>query len=758
MRKILWIFFAGSIFLGLTYLCLIVQNRIPVTHDTFQYFHLQYIYYNELFQHKNLPLWLPYQFHGLPGNYYLFDLLQTLSPIYYLCAFLGIKMNVLYLCYIQIFCNELLFLSGIILLGTIYYRSVKPIWFTSFALIGSTIWYPQLWWNFQSFYFFPLLLYCFHCWLNTRQPKYFLYTSLILLLSILGNPIHICVFSFFILLIYSLATIFIKRQDIRSLIKNFRPKHIVLLTCLLLTSATGLFYFTYGNNNIHYYGPSRTISGAVPFKDFVTFGNQIGFAKIGPMITRTTNNKNVDMNLYCGFILWFFVIIAIIYAREQQSFIILGTGAIIFLFGMDSSVSRLFYYVFPLGNFFRHIGLTAPISKMFLVFYAGFGVAKFFKKDLFHKLKKSWPLVLLFIPFAGIDKNFLLSPVVFWNITSFDKYLLGPFPLILIGFIGLSFLSLYSLPTHRQAKVFFVIIMLLLSFDLWFYRYSHIVTRMPVVNKETVQLFDPYRYTFQEQRYSNILSNKNNTRAITLFPAIQPQTSFNTIYDTTLSFMYIDTPDPEFRADFSEKNIHEFFLYAKQAPQPFRIFHAWAGFDSNKIAIFSRLHVAADNKDLLKTICRQDFLGNMIFTTAAALKNINNTSSRQTISSNDLTDTNDRIPSASVSVKSFSFNEIMLEVFLEEKQGQKAFLYYADAYDPYWKAFVNGKEESVIQANIAYKAVMIPYGHSTVRFVFGTKIHWISIFALLLLISTVTGSSIYLIIKSLRTPPVPRQE
>ncbi|MEI8012456.1 MAG: hypothetical protein WCI27_08280, partial [Candidatus Omnitrophota bacterium] len=473
---------------------------------------------------------------------------------------------------------------------------------------------------------------------------------------------------------------------------------------------------------------------------------------------RTTGNTDIDVSLYCGFIIWFFIIIALFYERSTLSFIILGTSAIIFLFGMDSSVSRLFYYGFPFGNFFRHIGLTAPISKMFLILYSGFGVAKFFEKELFHQLKKLWPLVLLSIPFAGLDKDFLLSRDTFWNMTSFDKFLLEPFSFILFGFLLLSFLSLYFLPIHRQAKIFFIIIMFLLSFDLWFYRYSHIITRMPVVQKDTIQLFDPYTYSFQQQRHSNLITDKSTDRAIKTLQSVQIQAMYGTLYDTTTTFMYIDPSEPLFRNDFSEKNIQEFFSNFLLTPKGMPVLKAFSGRNSNKIAVFSHLHVVANNKDLIQTVSRQDFLGNMIFTTAPALKHIMSDISGQPISFNNFTDTNDRISSASVAVKSFSFNEIVLEVFLEEKQGQQAFLYYADAYDPYWKAFVNGKQEYVIQANIAYKAVMIPYGHSTVRFVFGTKIHWISIFALLLLISTVTGSVIFIIINGLNTPQTPHQK
>lgn len=43
-------------------------------------------------------------------------------------------------------------------------------------------------------------------------------------------------------------------------------------------------------------------------------------------------------------------------------------------------------------------------------------------------------------------------------------------------------------------------------------------------------------------------------------------------------------------------------------------------------------------------------------------------------------------------------------------------LYWADAYDRRWRAFVNGQESSVFRANINFKAVVVPPGRSEVRF------------------------------------------
>ena len=50
-----------------------------------------------------------------------------------------------------------------------------------------------------------------------------------------------------------------------------------------------------------------------------------------------------------------------------------------------------------------------------------------------------------------------------------------------------------------------------------------------------------------------------------------------------------------------------------------------------------------------------------------------------------------------------------------EKPG---FLYYADGWSPYWKAYDNGKSVEVLKANYNFKAVFIPPGKHIISFVF----------------------------------------
>ena len=51
-----------------------------------------------------------------------------------------------------------------------------------------------------------------------------------------------------------------------------------------------------------------------------------------------------------------------------------------------------------------------------------------------------------------------------------------------------------------------------------------------------------------------------------------------------------------------------------------------------------------------------------------------------------------------------------------------SWMYYADAWHPYWKARVNGKAVPVYRANMAYKAIPIERGENMIELQFGSRL------------------------------------
>jgi hypothetical protein len=73
-----------------------------------------------------------------------------------------------------------------------------------------------------------------------------------------------------------------------------------------------------------------------------------------------------------------------------------------------------------------------------------------------------------------------------------------------------------------------------------------------------------------------------------------------------------------------------------------------------------------------------------------------------------------------VSVSRFSPDELVAGARVADPSG--AWLVYADASYPSWRASIDGIETPVSEANLAFKAVWVPSGEHLVRFSFGNRL------------------------------------
>jgi hypothetical protein len=69
-------------------------------------------------------------------------------------------------------------------------------------------------------------------------------------------------------------------------------------------------------------------------------------------------------------------------------------------------------------------------------------------------------------------------------------------------------------------------------------------------------------------------------------------------------------------------------------------------------------------------------------------------------------------PSGRLDIGHWDYNTLALDV----ETPADAVLYWADGFDPYWRAWVDGKEVAVHRANLAFKAAFVPAGRHAVRF------------------------------------------
>ena len=739
---------AGVIFSSL-YGFLVFQHRVPFAHDTFQYLQQQYVYFNEIAQNHSIPLWFPFVSHGSVGNYHFTPQINMLSPIFNLLGLFSRDVNYLHLFYFDLWFEELFFLLGIILLSSLYYKDIRTIFFVSITLLGTNIWYPQVWWNFHLYYFIPMMLYCIHKCLITGLFRYLIFSIIFFTLTVYGNLPYYGIYISFVILTYLLFIIPIEFNNVKLFFrKNIRFKNITILLILISIIATSFYYIKYGADEIAYTRETRDSSGRNSLYTFLTHGGSIGIDKYNEVFTRY--GKSFDINLYAGFFLIPFVLIALFEERRRLALCIGGVSLVLFLFSIQTFVSVFFYYLFPFGNLFRHIGLTAAVFKLFIVFYAGFGFEIFLERMDTDK-RLSYIILIFLIAFISLLKPYLyLDKDYFWNMSEVESNLLGALTYFLLA-VSIVLFGLI-LKARIKKELFLSLLLVVMAIDLFSYKYSLIAARMPRVSASVAGLLKPYKYDFLETRLPNTkLYLKYNDRMKLFYSIAHRGSGGYATYNTIESFFFTDSAVTTYQQDFMLKSIKKYFDIMRKFPNSDRAYEKYSAVGYPKIGVFSCLNIVENETEMGRIFSRKDFTGDMLFTTAEDIKDKKKSLYLHLIHEQNhagFLNQNERI-NADIQIERFSFNVLELKVSTNGSPEEHCFLYYSDAYHPHWSAYVNGRKAAVIKSNIGYKSVMIPYGTSEVVFKFGNIVYYASISCSIFLCLVILGLTVYVFSKGI---------
>ncbi|MBF0522102.1 MAG: hypothetical protein HQL24_03480 [Candidatus Omnitrophica bacterium] len=174
---------------------------------------------------------------------------------------------------------------------------------------------------------------------------------------------------------------------------------------------------------------------------------------------------------------------------------------------------------------------------------------------------------------------------------------------------------------------------------------------------------------------------------------------------------------------FMEKNFQIMdFLKNKRALHP--SFLKITGVSEDTLQVFSQAH-EVENESLLKTLLTHTtYSGDILFVSPTKEQNKTIKKTITDLSQIDLSG-NERL-SIPCNVKNFSANT--LEVIVNIGEINSAWLYYSDAWHPFWKATVNNHPVDIYKSNLAYKAVPLEKGLNVVKFHFENKmLRWILI-------------------------------
>ncbi|MBF0330992.1 MAG: hypothetical protein HQL17_03585 [Candidatus Omnitrophica bacterium] len=739
-------------FISFFYLLLIMQHRLPIAHDTGQYLEQQYVYFNEMAQGHTFPLWFPFIKQGYVGNYHFTSQLTILAPVTYLVALMAKGVNYLYLFFAGLWLDEIFMMLGVVLLGSLFFQRRTTLLFVGLTAFASTVWYPQIFWGMHLYYFIPMVLFCFHQFLNEQKMRYLAGALLAFWLGFVGNGLYINIFVSFVLLVY-VGAVFLFSVDARhaliSGLGKVRPAGVGGVLALLVIMGLSLCYVKLADGQIAFLGAGRTAGNGVTLDIFMQYGGGINIAKYLSFFDRTnTRFLTPDLQLYAGFAMPFLTIIGLLFGRQKERWPLVIATVTVILFSSATFVSVLFYHIYPLGQVFRHIGLTATVAKLFMIILAGFGldVMLNYLKAGQHRVWLLWSgLFILFVflcrglSVLGNDPLAVLSDKE-GMLLSMGRYIL------LTGVLAAGVMAWRGMKYRYKALI--ALFMAVVMLELFAYKYSKVVAAMPRASAKVIALFQPSAYQFTIFRpFSTMDQLTKSERMKTLWPLLEQESKAGrlwSVYDTLESFLFTDTFQSNLRSDYALVPVKDFLAAASTAPAQVQaqVYLRYGGVFASKVGVFSQLNYAADASELAKIFARTGHNADSLWTTADQVSKVTDPMDRRLVL-NDPASTGESVP-ARVAVKKFEFNEIILDVDVAGPAGRSYFLYYADAYHPFWKARVNGEGRPVLRANIGYKAVVIPAGRSEVVFYFGHPLYYVAVMCAMLLCGGVIVGTVYL--------------
>ena len=766
---VMFVFFFLMLVLSVLRFYLVMDKRIPMGHDTFQYLQLQYtMFFNEPALHKAVPQWLPFMTHGTVSNFWVVFCQGIFTSV--IVPFAGFLKHINFYSIFQagLLFDELILLFGCVALAKRYFKSAAATLFVASSIVFTTISSTQIWWDFHLLYLFPVTLYCFDRTLRETSAKYLFLACLFSVGMMLGNPPYCAPLFAFTMVVFGLSIwFFFPRQTsacLKQFVSSFKLRHLlaIIIPCILLLII--FLFMKHGIADIVSHNSKRTADWQVSnLRDFLNYGENINLSKYLELVFRGTNN--LDNTVYAGLLIMPFALLTFLRVRSRLSYAFGTTALIMVLFSAGIIIPLIFYYTFPLAKYYRHIGLVTPLAKLFIVFYAAFGFDRFWQAlkclrkktdDLFFAEAKVYLIILImsmllifgFVSFQWISGiriyNFPTSTGLLKTMNQLytNESQISHLMAILTLLSGLFLILLTAmLWLPKKAVLLGWALISIHLIDLVSFKAKNEIKRLPQVDKEIVSLFDIYDYSFSYNRSQDYLSNNRFCKfAPYLFlddqEPFEPNQPTNTIakygvqYWNLDTFLFFDAVSHIFSTQRWLRGVDNFYKvwvpvsdripgYASFPIPQSAAFKKLCGYSYGKLQLFSNIHVLPNEKDIAKVMANHSFQGNMLLTSNIDT-NSPNVSTVATIDSQDtiiLPENNERIVDANISIQKFTFDKLQLKVNNETKSN--AVLYYADAWRSNWRAYVNGKPSTVLKTNLAYKSVVIPPGTSDVIFKFG---------------------------------------
>jgi hypothetical protein len=353
---------------------MLLGKYVPLEHDTFQYLHLQYLIFNELAFNKGIPQWCPFMTHGTLANFWV-----TISQGILMSAFLPFfkfihNFNFLVFFQLGLLLDEAALLLGTLLLAKRFFRSAATIIFVIASIVFTAVSSIQIWWELHLFYLMPICIYCLIRALEDNSVPHLFLFSFFGPAMLLGNVAYTLLAVWFAIFVFLLSLFLSDPKRAFFILHRFRRsinwKEAIAILIFVFFNTLIWLYLKDGFKDI-VTNTGRSQLGLNSLKLFLNYGYNTELRKFLDLINMYPTNK--DFSLYGGLLVVPFVITTLALVRSRVANAFWLTAVTLAMFSCATVVSIGFFYLFPLGKTYRHIGYIGQLVKFFFVFYAGFG-------------------------------------------------------------------------------------------------------------------------------------------------------------------------------------------------------------------------------------------------------------------------------------------------------------------------------------------------------------------------------------------------
>ncbi len=747
---------------------LIFQNRIVMGHDGFQYFALQYYFLNNTIFTKEIPQWMPFMTQGTVATWWYgiqASLLQN-SLLFLSLSFLK-GVNFLAIYYAGMFVDEMVLLTGTWLLARRFLSSPFSIFFVAVSVMGSCVWMTQPWFNFHFYYALPLILHFIHAFLETGKWRYFLGAGNLLAIQCLGNLPYFLPVTALVIFIYFLFYSVFNFSGVTKALKNLRFGWRGAGSLVVVVFSLYLIFVSLrvGVDQIINYNYGRSANALTNIKGYLSYGGNLDFLNLVELITGIS--PAFDYTLYFGFLGAVFIFLGFSSLYRRKNLHVLLTAGIILLLSAGTFIAVLFYTVWPLMKYYRHLALISPLVKFFLCLCAGLGFEYCFFEQagrtrsslakriltvilvismcqlsfIFFETAKSSQAIEKFSQFIKntiVTGYFMMSadgktefyrpgvsPLEHIYHTNFIKYATQRTALVI--FFSAIFLWVTAFSRKVKPANFFIGLVLTVHFlDLCSYKFieSRILT-VPLT-RSTLAVMDFQPMPYADRRSLNAQQKNMREKILESLPIYCGQLSWS-----FSSFFFRDEADGSYRTDhwllgldrlmrvYWGQKLDDFTSrpaglrpYIKlEFPTGHPAVLKVAGVTEDKIQFFSGAFFYDDTEHMAADLASQRYTGDTLLLFSGPKETRQN-------NENSLSE-NQRL-FFPYRVERFDANH--LEVTVDTKQADGIWMMYSDVWHPFWHVTINDKPQDIFIADLAYKAVRLSPGVNHVSFVFQSKL------------------------------------